>query len=247
MLRDEYLRRLVDAAYVDIYLSATDGARIYWPWRMQPAHEAGKSHRNACEKYIVDSSFNRPDIGNAEVLDTAERFDAEAVVLADVWQDMGATVDALLEGLELYDDHAFDGDVILPLQAPHDECYRELEGHGDIYAIGGVKDKPDARKVAATRSVRDVAGDSITLHGLGFGVSDTLVRAVQSDPDLLDSIDYSTPVQSSMDGSIDAGKERMSVVAARSGAWLVEDLRRLSPYIENQGGSEQTGLESVFQ
>lgn len=238
MIREEYLRRLVDEAYVDLYLSANDGARIYWPWRMQPVHEASKRYRNACERYIVDSSFRNEDITNEDVLTTAVRMNAEAAVLADVYQDKDATVEAILDGLDLADDHEYDGDLIVPLQAPHDECYAELEGQADIYAIGGVKDSPDATKVAAARSVRAAAGPDVHIHGLGFGPTDAIVDAVREDPTLLDSVDYSTPVQNANLGSVEAGRERMSVVASRSAATLIEDLRRLSPYPE---------VEEMFQ
>lgn len=232
MIREEYLRRIVDACYVDLYLSATDGARIYWPWRMQPVHEAGKRHRNACEQYVVDSSFAREDIGNEDVLDRAAALDAEVAVLADVYQDKDATVDALREGLALAEEHRFDGTLMLPLQAPHAECYRELADDAPddvLWAIGGVKDAGDDTKVEAARSVREIAPD-IHLHGLGFGVTDTLAEAVREDPDLLDSVDYSTPVQNAMNTPTPPGDERMSVVAARAGAELINDARRLSPF-----------------
>ena len=244
MIREEYLRRLVDEAYLDLYLSAVDGARIYWPWRMQPVHEASKRHRNACESYIVDSSFNDESITNEDALDTAARMDAEMVVLADVWHDPEATVEAILDGLDLYDDHAYGGRVIAPLQPPHDDCYLALEGQRiDVFAVGGVKDAGDHARVSGAKAVRTVAGSDIHLHGLGFGATDGIVSAVRDDPALLDSIDYSTPVQSVQDGTIDAGKERLSVVASRAAARLVEDLRKFSPYPEiRQRQTQQAGL-----
>lgn len=249
MLREEYLRRIIDECYVDLYLSATDGARSYWPFRMQPTHEVSKAHRNACERYIVDSAIQRDDIGNAETLDAAHRVGAETVVLADVWQDVDATVDAVLDGLELYDDHSFDGKVMVPLQPPHDECYRKLEGHGiDIWAVGGVKDAPDGEKVESVRDVRAVAGADAHIHGLGYGVTETLVDAVRSDPSLLDSLDYSTPVQNAMNVPTAPGAERMSVLSMRAMAELVADARRLSPFAddptpEDLRGTGQSGLE----
>jgi len=252
MIREEYPRRLVDQAYVDLYLSATDGARIYWPWRMQPVHEANRRFRDSCESYIIDSSFKDESITNADVLDCAHALEAEMAVLADVIHDKEATVDAVLEGLELYDDHAYDGDIMVPLQAPHDECYRDLAGQADAYAIGGVKDASDGEKVAAARSVRDLAGPEVQLHGLGFGVTDTLIEAVRERPGLLDSLDYSTPVQRAMNEPMLAGEERMSVVAAQAAATLVEDLRAVSPYPSEQSAEDrrevgQTGLDELTQ
>lgn len=231
MIREEYLRRLVDASYVDLYLSATDGARLYWPWRMMPVHEADKRHRNACESFIVDSSITREDIGNQESLDKAAELDAEMVVLADVWHDKDATVEAVLEGLNLYDDHRFDGGVLVPLQPPHDECYAELAGQGiDVFAVGGVKDAGDDARLQAARDVRRVAGDDVHLHGLGYGLTDDIVAAIRDDPGLLDSLDYSSPMQTGLDGTVAPGEERMSVAAMRAAAQLVEDLRLVSPF-----------------
>ena len=242
MIRREYLRRLVDEAFVDLYLSAVDGARIYWPWRMQPVHEASDRHRDACEQYIVDSSFKDDTITNEDVLDTAAALDAEATVLADVYQDKDATIEAILDGLEVADDHRYDGDLVVPLQPPHQECYAELAGQADIYAIGGVKDAPDAEKVQAAKAVRAVAGPDVHLHGLGYGATDPIVDAVRNQPALLDSVDYSTPVQRANTQTVEAGKERMSVVASRAAATLIEDLRRFSPYPEVDDGPHQQTL-----
>lgn len=240
MIRDEYLRRLVDAAHVDLYLSGMDGARIYWPWRMEPVHEATVSYRNACEHYIVDSSFNNPDITNKDALDKAHEIGAEMVVLEDVYQDFTATVNRVLEGLELADDHPFEGDIMVPLQAPHDECYAELSGGGDAYAIGGVKDAMPKVKVSAVQRVREVAGDDVHLHGLGFGPTDAVVKAVRENPNLIDSVDYSTPVQNAMTDSTAPGEERKSVVAARAAATLIEDLRKVSTFTSEPEPENQT-------
>jgi hypothetical protein len=251
MIREEYLRRLIDGCHVDLYLSATDGARIYWPYRMQPVHEASERFRNACEQYIVDSSFKDESIGNREVLETAHALDAEVAVLADVYQDCAATIEAVLEGLDLVDEHAYDGEVMVPLQPPHGECYAALAGQGiDRWAIGGVKDADAETKVAAARAVRERAGFDVSLHGLGFGVTDTLVAAVRETPALLDSLDYSTPVQNAMAVPAEPGAERMSVVAARAAAQLVVDARRLSDYVREPTADDlreegQQGLEVV--
>lgn len=246
MIREEYLRRLLDAAYVDLYLSATDGARCYWPYRMMPTHEADKRHRNACERFVVDSAIQREDLGNEDALDMAHHLDAEMVVLADEWHDLEGTVDAALEGLDLYDDHPFDGDVMIPLQPPHDECYRRLEGQADAYAVGGVKDAPDQERISAARSVRDEAGEDVWIHGLGYGVTEGITRAVHQSPELLDSVDYSTPVQSAMNDPTAPGAEHMSVVAARASAQLVEDARKLTPFTEEKGPTRQAGFSEVL-
>jgi len=258
MLRDEYLRRLIDETYVDLYLSGNEGCRIYWPWRMQPPWEATHSYRNACEKYIVDSGPQRPSVGNEDVLDKAFKTNADMALLVDyfpfdkyaetlnpednpdeweAYQDLRreygdaftATVDSIERGIELYLSHPFDGEIIIPLQAPYDECYQHFPGF-DRYSIGGLNRGTERERIGAAVTVRELAPD-VWLHGLGWGARDKLVASVHENPNLIDSVDYSTPMQTAID-SVTAGKERMSVQAARAGARLIEDLRKFTPYID---------------
>jgi len=127
MIDEEFLGRLVDASPVDLYASGIDGARAFWPWRMNKAGaEADHRHAAKCDQYVVDSNFKDATVTNCDALDKAADLNADAAVLADVFQDKEATVDALLDGLETADDHRFGGTVVLPLQAPHVECFRDL-------------------------------------------------------------------------------------------------------------------------
>lgn len=231
MLRDEYFRRLVEASYVDLYLAGVDGARLYWPWRMARDEDSlSMSYRNACEVYWVDSKIGDSDYSNQEVLDDGFRYDSEAILLADTMGDSEETIKSIKDGLDIADDHPFDGDIVIPLQAPFAESYEEFAGESEYYAIGGLKDeKDDQKRIQAAQSVRDIAGDDIHLHGLGWGPRDGLVAAVHDNPSLIDSIDYSTPVQSSIEAL--PGDERMSVTAMQAATRLVKDLRRLTPNV----------------
>ncbi len=250
MLRDEHLRRLMDDAYVDLFLAGVDGARIYWPWRM--ARENGSlydRYRNACEVFWVDSSIFNDEYGNWDVLSDAVDMNAEGVLLADTMGDFDETIKSVTEGLDIADDHAFAGDIIVPLQYPFDECYAQFAGESDYYAIGGLnKTSTDGPRIKAAKTVRELAGDSIHLHGLGWGPREELVREIHENPALLDSIDYSTPIQSSTEAM--AGDERLSVTAAESGARLVRDLRLLTPNVdfdpdpEDIRGEKQHGMEA---
>lgn len=247
MIREEYLRRLVDAAHVDLYLSGVDGARIYWPWRMEPPHEASASYRNACEQYVIDSAPKRDDITTRDALDKAVAVDAEVASLADVYQDKSATVDSLLRGLEVADDHAFDGTLLLPLQDPFVECWREIgEPTDEWLGIGGLKQASDAARIRAAESVRTAVGDGPHIHGFGWGPRDDLAAAVRDCPVLLDSMDYSTPMQTSIVG-VTPGEERMTVQAANAAFKLVRDLREVTPFLDetrsNVPGSAQAGVE----
>lgn len=249
-----YLTTLIEEAHVDFYLSANvgsvtaeHGSRAYYPFRLDPVHEIPQSatSRPRCHKYIVDSSIGRDEYDNHNALSTAHRVNADAVVLADKWHNVSGTVDAILDGIALAESSPFDGQLVIPLQPPHDECYEQLMDNGVdtdyIFALGGLKNEPnDQTKINAARAVRDVATDEITLHGLGFGASPAIARAIRQDPALLDSIDSSTPLQDALDRG-QPGKERLCTVAAETGAGLVESLRRLSELVAD---SNQQGLET---
>lgn len=231
MIREEYLRRLVDAAHVELHLSGCDGARIYWPWRMEPPHEASRSYRNACEQYVIDSAPKRGDITTTDTLDTAVAVDAEVASLADVYQDKDATVDSLLDGLAVADDHQFDGTLLLPLQDPFVECWNEIGAptEGVWLGIGGLKDASDAARIRAAEKLRAAVGDDMHIHGFGWGPRNDLAATIRESPGLLDSLDYSTPMQTSING-VTPGEERMSVQAANAGYKLVRDLREVTPF-----------------
>lgn len=229
MLRNEYFRRLVDGSNVELYLSAIDGARLYWPWRMQPPKDASENYRNACERYIIDSDPLDDSVTTTDVLDTAHTLDAEVASLQDVYQNKDATVTSLLDGLEIADSHTFDGQLLLPLQKPYVDCWKELgEPTEHLLGIGGLKDARPIERLKATRELREAVGPDVWIHGFGWGVKG-LTDAIRDNPNLLDSLDYSTPMQSAeMSGS--AGTERMSVVAMEAATQLIRDLREVSDY-----------------
>ena len=246
MLRQEYLRRLIDEAHVEVYLSANDGARIYWPWRMQPPKEARKAYRDACERYIIDSDPLDDAVTAQDVLDCADKVNAEVASLQDVYQDKSATVDSLLRGLEIADDHDFDGDLLLPLQQPYNECYVELGEPAHLIGLGGLKDGTPFERIDAARSFRREFGTEPWLHGFGWGVSGELSKAIRQEPTLLNSVDYSTPVQNAINSVELPGDERMSIQAMYAATRLVEDLRSVTPNISDDPlDSRETGQSGL--
>jgi len=107
-----------------------------------------------------------------------------------------------------------------------------------------VKDAPPQEKIDAARTVRSVLGSEAHVHGLGYGVTDKFAAAVQDDPALLDSIDYSTPISNSCTSDTDNGDERLSVVATRASAALVEDIRKLAGFPDEDSDQKQTVLNN---
>lgn len=251
MLRDEYLRRLIDEAHIQLYFSSVDGARIYWPYRMMPPKEARSKYRNACEKFIIDSDPLDDNVTTEDVLDCAHRLDAEVASLQDVYQDKEATVDSLLKGLEVADDHPFDGQLLLPLQEPFVECYREIgEPEDHLIGIGGLKKASPEKRIKEAKKFRAGVGYDPWLHGFGWGLSGGIDSTIRQNPDLLDSTDYTTPIQQGINSVELAGKERMSVQAMYASARLVQDLRRVTPYPSNEDDEYlredgQSALDSI--
>lgn len=237
IIEPEYFRRLRKDAHVELYLSANDGLRIDWPWRMQPPKEANQSYRDASETYIIDSDPQDDSVTNKDALDTAVDLDAHVASLQDVYQDLDNTVDALLDGLSLADDHDYGGKLLLPLQQPYIECWQEIGEPTDHWiGLGGLKDAPQRTRYEAARRFRDHVGYSPHVHGFGWGPvkeSDTnpflLAREIRNDPGLIDTMDYSTPVRSSMPPFTN-GDEHSSVTAAYGGARLIRDLREVTSH-----------------
>jgi hypothetical protein len=247
MLRDEYLRRLIDASPIELYLSSVDGARIYWPWRMAPPKEASTKYRNACEKYIIDSDPLDDDVTTKQVLDKAITVDAEVASLQDVYLDKEATVDSLLRGVEVADDHEFGGELLLPLQPPYVECYKEIgEPTDHLIGIGGLKDGTEWERIEATKDLRSYAGNSVWIHGFGWGPTEKLAKEIRSNPDFIDSLDYTTPIQTAIKSTDMPGAERMSVQAMRAATQLVQDLRTCTHHVNESDDYENGRDESIL-
>lgn len=244
-MKRDYINRVVEACPLEYYLSANDGVRVHWPFRMQPVHEVKQSYRDDADSYIVDSSFADESITNMDTLDKAESVNADMAMLEDVYLDYDKTVTKLLEGFEIADSHGFNGQILAPLQEPHVECWKEI-GEPDHIAIGGVKDKPASEKVRITQHVRDVVGDDVWVHGLGYGATPEVIQAVRSNPNLLDSMDAQTPFATANDNRVWPGTERMSPVALRSLANLVEACRRMTPEFTDNPDANQEVL-GTFQ
>jgi len=234
MIRPEYLNRLVHASPVRYYVSGIDGARVTWPWRMNKACSSAfrRAFVDACQHHILDSNFQDESVTNRNVLDQAYEYDSDGAVLADVYQDAEATIPALIDGIELYRQHPFNGLLVLPLQDPYSECYDAVKPHTEglevWWGIGGLKDEDATAKVREARALREHIGGGEHIHGLGYGVTDTLARAVRRDPELLDSIDNSTAVSNTVSGL--SGPEQTTVTAARALAKRIEHLRELTHF-----------------
>jgi hypothetical protein len=201
---------------------------------MQPPKDASSRYRNACEKYIIDSDPLDDAVTTKDVLDCANRVGAEVASLQDVYQDKDATADSLLEGLAVADSHSFDGDLLLPLQKPYVECWEETgEPTDHLLGIGGLKDARATERLQASRELRTAVGEDVWIHGFGWGVNG-ISEAIRDQPGLLDSVDYSTPMQEAATNDATNGDEVMSVAAMEAATKLIRDLREVSEHPDHE-------------
>lgn len=147
-----------------------------------------------------------------------------------------ASIASVQAGMDLADQHPFDGTIWVPLQAPHVESYHRL-GEPDHVAIGGLKDADPAEKVQTARALRDAAGPHTHIHGLGYGPSTQVVEAVRYNPGLLDSIDAKTAgAEATQTADIWRGDETSTPLAAHVAGRLLESCRRMSPLGDDPNG-----------
>lgn len=241
MIAGEQIQMLFDEAPVKLFLSAKEGgAVIQWPWRMNGVHAAKQPMVDAADYFILDSSFKHEEIGMEEVIEAALELGADMVALVDIEGSRSETVDSILRSREMVDDSDFDGDVLAPLQPPHGECYKEVEGNADWYGVGGVSRVPPEAKIEAAENVREVSGYDIHLHGLGWGITDPVARRIREQPDLVNSVDSNGAYETAMNNHIDetwkskrqipgSGSGRGSVISTFASAYLIERLRRMNP------------------
>ena len=208
MYRDYDLDR-VDRCPVDIYVASN--MPYPYPYKLgKPANQTPKI-RDSCTTWIQDSGIG-DDTTNADVLALAAEYDADFVVPCDELHDQQATTDAVHEFLELYDDSDVRATPLIPLQPPYDEHYRDLPDF-PAYCLGGIAfDYAPREQVKELQRFRDAAGDAPYAHALGVGGSMTVVNALANDPNLVQSVDCSTPEQAAINGSyIDAELKQKSM------------------------------------
>lgn len=205
----DYRRQAAFRSPVDVY-SVTIGSgislRYNWPTKlirvdMVPKSTHGKI-RKSCDTLIVDSGIGNPDVTNRDVLDVADRVDADYVVPKDYLnlpdndlsnRDAQAkTTESVWEFVDLYEDHDFDGEYFVTLQPPHDRHVDDLPDHTH-YTIGGIKTAKPDEQIAAIRSTRNAVGPDAYIHALGMGASRRIIDTLREEPTLCDSVDTATP------------------------------------------------------
>jgi len=196
--RDYDLER-VNRCPIDIYVAS---AMPYpYPYKLGKPEHATHKIRESSTAFIMDSGIG-DDTENKDVLRLAEKFDADFVIACDELHDQQATTEAVHEFLELYDDSEIRATPLIPLQPPYDEHYKQLPDF-PAYCLGGIAFDYTAREqVGELQKFRRIAGDGPYAHALGVGGSMTVVRAIANDPNLVQSVDCSTPEQAAINGCL---------------------------------------------
>lgn len=137
-----------------------------------------------------------------DAYDYDELSDEQVAVLQrldDTYQDnRAATTDSIREFAALYDADTHPP-AYIPLQPPYDDHYqtvRSIVESSDLdhrYMLGGLAQADPSERIDHLLDFRDVAGPEPEAHGLGWGLDDELVAVIRDEPDLLDSVDNSSP------------------------------------------------------
>jgi hypothetical protein len=186
--------------------SASYNPRYGYPYRLMHADAAMESVREQCYEFIIDSSYNDPDISNRDVLQAAIDCNADYCIPKDFPGEPDRTFDSLREFVSLYQDYESTAIVMAPIQPPYREHYH---AHADFYdqfshfAIGGLQTfDTTQQQIAAIRRFREAVGDHRYIHALGVGTTLSMIRALRSDDPFVDSIDISTAERAVKNGMI---------------------------------------------
>ena len=178
-----------------IFIGGSENDLIDYPYRLAPCDRANERIRNASTELMIDSTINDPDVSNESVLEKAIELSAQWVFPKDYWGDIDETHESLVEFEKMAAESEFAGNIIYPLQPPHDRHYLKYE---DFYreksflAIGGLKEAKPRVQIEAAKDLQKVIDDSKWVHGLGMGCSRYVIDQIHENPQLLDSIDTST-------------------------------------------------------
>ncbi|ERJ05127.1 hypothetical protein HLRTI_002926 [Halorhabdus tiamatea SARL4B] len=270
----EEKEKIADSTPIDVYCSSIN-PRWGWRWKLVSYYEATRpAVRDSCETLIIDSGFNRwgsPD----DVLEAAAKMDADYVFATDVTgmenpsnkhhnpdmpspDDAGidSQFEAALRGIELFMERARELDilkkVILPIQHPYVDFLEAADDRGWLdevgyIALGGLKRVDDVdRRIEALHTVREYVGRDMDIHALAPGTEPKMLRELRDNPDLIDSLDNSTPEKAPASNKIpDAswtqhkhlipfGDDVSTVRAQFSGSIAVQFAHMISPLCDDR-------------
>lgn len=190
----------VDACPIDVYVASN--MPYEYPYKLVKPQHVTQEIVNSCETLIMDSGIKNPDVSNTDVLDLAHEYDADMVVAKDYLHDQDRTTGSVEQFVTAWEGHKCRATPLIPLQPPHDEHYRQLDGHYH-YLLGGMAFGWDTSAIIrAVEKFRATAGSGPYLHLLGVGANPRIMDFLASNPGMVQSIDCSTPEQCAINSNI---------------------------------------------
>jgi hypothetical protein len=187
-----YRKKLIRSVPVDVYIGS-NMATYWYPYRCQDVGHAWQRVRwTANWGYILDSDYDDDDVTNAQIIETALEVDPHFVVPKDYPGDPRRTFHSTVDFLDQWDDVDHPAKVLIPLQPPYEESYRAVDQY-DYYALGGLKPLAPNEQVEHLKRADAVMDADDYVHAFGLGACRDVVDALRTDPDLVDSLDLSTP------------------------------------------------------
>jgi hypothetical protein len=189
--------------------SASYNAKYYYPYKLRKVGNGWEALDKSCFELIIDSNIRNSSVTNEEILDEVVDTPATKVIPKDYLDQPERTIESLQEFESLVEKRNIQlkADVIPILQDPHVEHLKEHESFYSDYthiAIGGIKGNrfETEEKVRRMRQIRDILGDKVHIHGFGMGCSLDMIKALRTNPSLLDSFDMATAEQMVMNGKV---------------------------------------------
>jgi hypothetical protein len=170
-----------------------------WPYRLQKIQQADKEISNRACEYILDSGYKDPSVSNEDILEKASEIRPNLIIPKDYPEEQPAkTARSLAEFKEAYDDNPnVRANILAPVQPPYDKTY---ENHREIYqqftrfALGGLHCFRDtAGQIQSIKRFNEVLPHDAHIHALGVGMNVEFMYYLRQNPELIDSIDISTP------------------------------------------------------
>ena len=195
---NQYTR--VDRCPIDIYVASN--MPYEYPYKLVKPEHVSADIVESAETVIMDSGIGNQDMTNQKVLDLSDRYDTDFVVGKDYLHEQEDTTESVRKFLELYDAHPTRATPLIPLQPEHAEHYKDLRGEY-AYLLGGMAFNVDTRTIIdAVEKFRATAGMAPYVHLLGVGTNPRLMDYLANNPDMVQSIDCSTPEQCAINGKI---------------------------------------------
>lgn len=191
-------REIISSSPIDIYIASN--MPYEYPYKLMKPKHASSSIASSADKLIMDSGIG-DDISNKDVLDSALKYDTDFVVAKDYLHEQSKTTKSIREFWYQYERHEYSGNVLIPLQEDHINHYYEL-GNPDKILIGGIRDFSPKKQTEIIKKVSKKTDDGTYIHALGMGMSETFVKFIKKNPNVVDSIDCSTPEQNPINNNI---------------------------------------------